>query len=53
MTLSTRRSKTFEQVHRREMGLKEAGSWAGLPGLRRGIMFASFHILGIALWMIE
>lgn len=29
------------------MGLKESGSFCGLPGFRTGMTFASFHFWGV------
>ena len=43
------RSRIFDEVQRREIGRKDAGSFGGLLGFNSGMIFASFHKFGILL----
>ena len=43
------RSRILDEVHRREIGRKDAGSFGGLFGFSSGMIFANFHMFGILL----
>ena len=53
MLSRTSLSSIFEGLQRSEMGLYEAGSVGFLLGFRIGIILASFHMLGMLLFMSE
>ena len=53
MRFRTSLSSTFDGVHRRDMGLYEAGSVGDLLGLRIGRMLAVFQMWGMLLCCIE
>ena len=53
MLLRTSLSSILDGVQSREIGLYEAGSVGVLLGFRIGIILASFHMLGMLLFVIE
>ncbi len=53
MLFRTSLSSIFEGLQSSEIGLYETGSVGGLLGFRIGMIFASFHMLGIVLCVSE